>query len=258
MSIQIKTASWHRALFLEQSRRRSTTAIRWPPCSQDAWIKVRAIPECEGWLHGSALTSKIKSSSSPEAPCRPGRRQRRLALVGKGFSKQLRENLKAETAARLCLDQPMEQVIVSQTQIELFLKDGLLVSPGGIHEVYACFCPLKLFKRSAELLYFTFSCDPAANVAKDGKIALIGTPSVWPPVRSIRPRRNRFKKRKAGPAVFRILHRSRNINIDELSARHRQQYKPYQNSAATAISLSWGRFWQWRRIFRKPTAATNF
>ena len=102
--------------------------------NKDPWLKVRAYSKnAEGWLHASALTSKTiilkpgaddvaQSASSDE-----------LALAGKGFSKQVEGEFQTKNPR---LDYAwinrMEQMVISQDQIEQFLKDGGLSPEGGI------------------------------------------------------------------------------------------------------------------------------
>ena len=101
---------------------------------KEAWFKVRASAKnAEGWLHASALTSKkivlkpgaqdvAQSASSDE-----------LALAGKGFSKQVEGEFQSKNPQLdYTLLNRMEQVVISQEQIEQFIKDGDLSPKGGI------------------------------------------------------------------------------------------------------------------------------
>jgi len=102
--------------------------------TKDPWLKVRSYAKnAEGWLHHSALTSKkiiLKPGANDVAQAASSDE---LALAGKGFSKQVEGEFKTKNPQ---LDYTwvnrMEQMVVSQEQIEQFLKDGKLAPEGGI------------------------------------------------------------------------------------------------------------------------------
>jgi len=102
--------------------------------TKDPWLKVRAYAKnVEGWLHNSALTSKkiiLKPGANDVAQAASSDE---LALAGKGFSQQVEGEFKTKNPQ---LDYTwvnrMEQMVVSQDQIEQFLKDGKLSPEGGI------------------------------------------------------------------------------------------------------------------------------
>lgn len=101
--------------------------------TKDAWVKVRvSARNMEGWLHNSALTSKKIILKPGAADVDQFAGSDELALAGKGFSNQVEGEFKSRNPQ---LDYAwinrMEQVVVSQAQMEQFLKDGLLSPPGG-------------------------------------------------------------------------------------------------------------------------------
>lgn len=101
---------------------------------KEAWIKVRASAKnFEGWLHASALTSKKIILKPGAADVAQAASSGELALAGKGFSEQVEGEFKTRNPQ---LDytwiNQMEQIVVSQAQIEQFLKDGKLSPKGGI------------------------------------------------------------------------------------------------------------------------------
>jgi hypothetical protein len=101
---------------------------------KESWLKVRAaVKNAEGWLHASALTSKkiiLKPGATDVAQAASSDE---LALAGKGFSKQVEGEFQSKNPQ---LDYAwinrMEQMVVSQNQIEQFLVDGKLSPKGGI------------------------------------------------------------------------------------------------------------------------------
>ena len=101
---------------------------------KEAWLKVRvSAKNAEGWLHASALTSKkiiLKPGATDVAQAASSDE---LALAGKGFSEQIEGEFKTRNPQ---LDytwiNQMEQMVVSQAQMEQFLKDGKLSPKGGI------------------------------------------------------------------------------------------------------------------------------
>ncbi len=101
---------------------------------REAWIKVRFSSEnIEGWLHTSAVTTKkiiLKPGTSDVVLAADSDE---IALAGKGFNKQVEGAFQSQNP-RLdytLIDQ-MERVVVSQEQIEQFIRDGRLVSRGGV------------------------------------------------------------------------------------------------------------------------------
>jgi len=99
-----------------------------------AWLKVRtSAKNAEGWLHASALTSKkiiLKPGATDVAQAASSDE---LALAGKGFSEQVEGEFKTRNPQ---LDyawiNQMEQMVVTQEQMEQFLKEGKLSPKGGI------------------------------------------------------------------------------------------------------------------------------
>ncbi len=101
---------------------------------REAWIKVRSSSKnTEGWLHTSAVTTKkiiLKPGASDVALAADSDE---IALAGKGFNKQVEGEFQSQNP-RLdytLIDQ-MERVVISQEQIERFVRDGRLASRGGV------------------------------------------------------------------------------------------------------------------------------
>jgi len=101
---------------------------------KETWLRVRASAKnAEGWLHASALTSKKIILKPGATDVSQAASSDELALAGKGFSAQVEGEFKTRNPQ---LDyawiNQMEQMVVSQNQIEQFLKDGKLSPKGGI------------------------------------------------------------------------------------------------------------------------------
>ncbi|MFH0814451.1 MAG: SH3 domain-containing protein [Pseudomonadota bacterium] len=97
------------------------------------WAKVGLTgSSSQGWVHTSALTEKRivlkpgaedveKSASSDE-----------LALAGKGFNANVEKEFKAKrTDVNYVWIDKMEKVVVSQAEMQKFLKDGGVSPEGG-------------------------------------------------------------------------------------------------------------------------------
>jgi hypothetical protein len=101
---------------------------------KETWFRVRASAKnAEGWLHASALTSKKIILRPGATDVSQAASSDELALAGKGFSEQVEGEFKTRNPQ---LDyawiNQMEQMVVSQDQIEQFIKDGKLSPKGGI------------------------------------------------------------------------------------------------------------------------------
>jgi len=100
---------------------------------KNSWFQIK-IPgtTTSGWMHTTALTpNKIILSAGTEEVNQAATRDE-LVLAGKGFNKQVEGEFKAKNPQLdYTLINAMEQVVVSQAQIEQFLKEGEL-SPKGV------------------------------------------------------------------------------------------------------------------------------
>jgi len=101
---------------------------------RDAWVRVRAAAGgAEGWLHVSALTTKRIVLKSGSADVQEAATSDELALAGKGFSRQVEGEFKAQNPQidYTWIDR-MEQAVVSETEMARFLQEGGLASKGGL------------------------------------------------------------------------------------------------------------------------------
>ena len=100
---------------------------------RDPWLKVQSFEKkSAGWLHDSALTSKKIVLKPGAADVEQAATSDELALAGKGFNQQVEGEFKAKNPhLDYSLINAMEQVVVSQAQIEQFIQEGDL-SPKGV------------------------------------------------------------------------------------------------------------------------------
>lgn len=102
---------------------------------KNTWFRVR-VPATvtSGWIHATALTSKKIVLSAGAADVDQAATSDELALAGKGFNKQVEGEFRAKNRH---LDytwiDKMEGFVMSQAQIEQFIKYGDL-SPRGGHK----------------------------------------------------------------------------------------------------------------------------
>ncbi len=102
--------------------------------SQGTWTQVfTAAAGIKGWVHTSALTRKKIVLKAGAADVNKTATSDELALAGKGFNKKVEGEFKAKNRnldfARI--DQ-MEQMTVSQGDIQKFLKEGAVSPQGGV------------------------------------------------------------------------------------------------------------------------------
>ncbi len=86
----------------------------------------------EGWIHGSALTAKKIVLKAGASDVQTTASSDELALAGKGFNKQVETEFRNKNPN---LDfswiDRMEEFVVSQQQMEQFIKTGELSPEGG-------------------------------------------------------------------------------------------------------------------------------
>ena len=99
------------------------------------WKKV-AVPATrrEGWIHGSAITTRTLVLKSGTQGVKTGATSREVALAGKGFNEQIEQEFRKKNRN---LDftwvDRMETFKVTSAQLQTFLEDGSLrTSEGGV------------------------------------------------------------------------------------------------------------------------------
>ena len=100
---------------------------------QDDWFKVT--PENNsggGWVHVSALSTKKIVLNPGSKTVESAASSDELALAGKGFNEQVENDFKKKNKnADFTWVDKMESFVVSQNEIQKFLKDGGLRENGG-------------------------------------------------------------------------------------------------------------------------------
>lgn len=100
---------------------------------KEAWVKV-SVPgkKAEGWIHSSALTSKIVMLQAGASDVKQAASSSEIALAGKGFNKQVEKEFRDKNPSLdfIAIDK-MEKISVSQSDIQDFLKAGELSPKGG-------------------------------------------------------------------------------------------------------------------------------
>jgi hypothetical protein len=100
---------------------------------KESWVKV-SLPgnSRQGWVHASILTSKKIVLKSGASDVRTSATSDEVALAGKGFSKQVENKFKEQNPKidYTWIDR-METFVVSQKQVNQFLKEGGLSPKGG-------------------------------------------------------------------------------------------------------------------------------
>lgn len=104
--------------------------------NKDGWSKVTlAGVKQSGWIHDSALTHKKIVLTAGQSNVAQGATGDEIALAGKGFSEQVEREMKAKNP-RLdfkMIDQ-MEKIVVSDSQMQNFLKEGQVSPQGGAQQ----------------------------------------------------------------------------------------------------------------------------
>ncbi|GAK51576.1 SH3 type 3 domain protein [Candidatus Moduliflexus flocculans] len=104
---------------------------------QENWLRVAfGNPAVEGWMHNSSLSKKVVTlkTTSGEISVAPSGNVSAddVVLAGKGFRNMEDEFKAGHAAANFAAVDRMEQVVISQGQMQKFLKDGALQPEGGI------------------------------------------------------------------------------------------------------------------------------
>ena len=96
-----------------------------------SWLHV-ATGKGEGWTHSSALTSKKIILNPDSREVRASTSSEEIALAGKGFNKQVEQEYRRQNRnVDFTWVDKMEQIVISQTEIGSFLREGGLTAEGG-------------------------------------------------------------------------------------------------------------------------------
>lgn len=101
-----------------------------------AWLQIRVPGKAaQGWMHASALTRKKIVLKAGAADVRQATSSDEIALAGKGFNEQVEGEFRAKNPnIDFAWVDRMEQVNISQAEIQRFLEAGKVVPEGGSHE----------------------------------------------------------------------------------------------------------------------------
>jgi len=98
---------------------------------QGAWIEVTTGSGAKGWMHESALTRKKIVLRAGDEDAQTGASGDELALAGKGFNQQVENEFKQQNQeANFAWVDRMEEMDVSQREIQKFLREGQLTAAG--------------------------------------------------------------------------------------------------------------------------------
>lgn len=86
----------------------------------------------KGWIHSSSLTPKVVVLKAGSEDVQVSASSEEIALAGKGFNEQVESEFRAKNSDLdfTWIDR-MEKFVVSQKQMEQFLKEGDLSCEGG-------------------------------------------------------------------------------------------------------------------------------
>jgi len=100
---------------------------------QGSWLKVGFEGQSvEGWIHSSALTSKKIVLRAGDQDVRQAASSDELALAGKGFNQQVEDAFKTKNPkVDFSWVDKMEQIVVSQNEMQAFLQEGNVTPKGG-------------------------------------------------------------------------------------------------------------------------------
>lgn len=100
---------------------------------KESWLNV--VPSAKGsagWVHVSALSTKqiVLNPDSRDAP--GSTTSGEIALAGKGFNQQVEQEYKKQNrGVDFSWVDKMEQIVISQQDIQSFLQEGGLAGEGG-------------------------------------------------------------------------------------------------------------------------------
>ena len=98
------------------------------------WFEIKDATGSTGWMHTSALTSKRIKLRRDNKSGKSQATSDEIALAGKGFTKEMESEINTSNPA---LDylwvNHMEQIVISTSEIEQFLRQGgIQLTQGGV------------------------------------------------------------------------------------------------------------------------------
>lgn len=100
---------------------------------KESWLNV--VPSAKGsggWVHVSALSAKQIVLNPDSRDVQGSTSSGEIALAGKGFNQQVEQEYKKQNrGADFSWVDKMEQIVVTQQEIQSFLQEGGLAGEGG-------------------------------------------------------------------------------------------------------------------------------
>ena len=96
------------------------------------WVKVRTASGTEGWVHGSAVTSRSIHLTGGSKTAERGASADEISLAGKGFTEEVEDQYK-QNKSGLAFDGVdwMSRIEVKEGELKRFLQEGKLAEWGG-------------------------------------------------------------------------------------------------------------------------------
>lgn len=99
---------------------------------EDSWVKVFSSGKNTGWVHVSALSEKEIILDPNSQEIKEAASSNEIALAGKGFNKQVEDKYKQDNKnIDFTWVDEMEKIVVSQGEIQNFIRQGKLKAKGG-------------------------------------------------------------------------------------------------------------------------------
>jgi len=99
---------------------------------ENSWVKVSSPGKNTGWVHLSALSEKEIILNPNSKDIQEAASNDEIALAGKGFNKQVEEKYKQDNKnIDFTWIDKMENIVVSQAEIQSFISQGELKAKGG-------------------------------------------------------------------------------------------------------------------------------
>ena len=99
---------------------------------KNSWVEVSKSKKKGGWIHVSALSEKEIIVNPNSEDVKSAASSDEIALAGKGFNEQVEKDFKKKNkSVDFSWIDKMEKFVVSQSEIQSFLKNGGLQVEGG-------------------------------------------------------------------------------------------------------------------------------
>ncbi|MBW2467320.1 MAG: SH3 domain-containing protein [Deltaproteobacteria bacterium] len=99
---------------------------------ENSWIEVSPSGKSGGWVHVSALSEKEIILNPDSKDIEEAATNDEIALAGKGFNKEVEDKYRQDKKLDFSLIDQMEKIVVSQNDINGFVRQGGLKAKGGV------------------------------------------------------------------------------------------------------------------------------